>query len=269
MRTCFVLDARTIRAGPSWNAAMRIIDRTNVVAFAVLVASAVALSDVGAQAPSAGAPVQAVQLPPPVASQPTQQSSPGSALAPASDYRIGTHDLLEIQIFGIDTLNRSVRVNAKGMVSLPLVGPVEVGGKTAQEAEEHLSAKLAEKYLQNPQVSLFIKEFTSQRVTVEGAVKRPGIYPLAGQTTLLRALALAGGQDALADLSEVMVFRVDPQSGKRQQASFDIDRIRKGEVDDPTLANDDLIVVNRSRTRVQLKDSVFRDVLDFINPFAR
>jgi polysaccharide export outer membrane protein len=190
-------------------------------------------------------------------------------LAPASDYRIGTHDLLEIQIFGIDTLNRSVRVNAKGVVSLPLVGPVEVGGKTAQEAEEHISTRLAEKYLQNPQVSLFIKEFTSQRVTVEGAVKRPGIYPLAGQTTLLRALALAGGQDSLADMSEVMVFRVDQQSGRRQQASFDIELIRKGEVDDPTLANDDLIVVNRSRTRVQLKDSVFRDVLDFFNPFKR
>jgi polysaccharide biosynthesis/export protein len=223
-----------------------------------------------AQSPNVtGAPQQSVPLPPAVTAQPTQPSSGGAGLAPASDYRIGTHDLLEIQVFGVDTLKREVRVNSKGVISLPLVGAVEVGGKTATEAEELITSKLGEKYLQNPQVSLFIKEFTSQRVTVEGAVKKPGIYPLAGQTTLLRALALAGGQDSLSDMKEVMVFRMNTETGRRQSATFDVERIRKGEAEDPLLTNDDVVVVNRSAVRVGLKDSVFRDILDFINPFAR
>jgi polysaccharide biosynthesis/export protein len=215
---------------------------------------------------TAQAPAQSVTLP---AGQPATQPVNAAALAAPSDYRIGTHDLLEIQVFGVDTLNRSVRVNAKGNITLPLVGAVEVGGKTSQEAEELITRRLAEKYLQDPQVSVFIKEFTSQRVTVEGAVKKPGIYPLAGQTTLLRALALAGGQDSLSDMTEVMVFRNSATTGKRQSASFDVEKIRKGDLEDPTLVNDDVVVVKRSAVRVGFKDSVFRDIIDMVNPFAR
>ena len=64
-----------------------------------------------------------------------------------------------------------------------------VAGLTAQDAEKLIAARYEEKYLQNPQVSLFIKEFTTQRITIEGAVAKPGIYPVTGQLTLLRALA--------------------------------------------------------------------------------
>ena len=114
-------------------------------------------------------------------------------------------------------------------------------------------------------MSLFIKEYTNQRVTIEGAVNKPGIYPLRGETTLLRSLAIAGGQAALSDMNEVLLFRNDA-SGKRLVQVYDVERIRKGEIDDPTVVNDDVIVVNRSKTRVMLKDSTFRDVLDTLNP---
>lgn len=181
------------------------------------------------------------------------------------DYRIGQEDLIEVQVFGVDQLSRTVRVNSRGFVSLPLVGAIAVAGLTAQEAESLISQLLAEKYLQNPQVSLFIKEFTTQRVTIEGAVNRPGVYPLRGQTTLLTSLALAGGQAALSDMTEVMLFRADA-GGKRVGTSHDVEKIRRGEVEDPTVVNDDLIVVNRSRTRTVLKDSLLRDVIDAINP---
>ncbi len=181
------------------------------------------------------------------------------------DYRIGPEDLLEIQVFAVDQLSRTVRVNSRGLVSLPLIGAVEIGGMTAQEAERAIAALLAANYLQNPQVSVFIKEFTSQRVTIEGAVQKPGIYPLRGETTLLRSLAIAGGQAALSDMTEVLLFRNDA-GGKRIVQVYDVERIRKGELDDPTVVNDDLIVVNRSKTRVMLKDSTFRDVLDTLNP---
>jgi polysaccharide biosynthesis/export protein len=182
------------------------------------------------------------------------------------DYRIGAEDLLEIQVFGVDQLSRAVRVNSRGQVSLPLIGAVDVAGLTAQEAEIAITARLAANYLQNPQVSLFIKEYTTQRVTIEGAVNRPGIYPLKGASTLLTSLAIAGGQAALSDMSEVMLFRADA-SGKRVAATYDVERIRRGEVEDPAVVNDDLIVVNRSKSRTALKDSLFKDIIDTVNPF--
>ncbi len=188
-------------------------------------------------------------------------------VASLKDYRIGSEDLLEIQVFGVEQLSRTVRVNSNGMISLPLIGTLAVGGMTAQEAESTIAAKLASDYLQNPQVSLFIKEFTTQRVTIEGAVNKPGIYPLRGETTLLRSLAIAGGQGSLSDMSEVMLFRADA-AGKRVAMTYDVDRIRRGELDDPVVLNDDLIVVNRSRARALLKDSVVRDVIDAVNPFS-
>lgn len=201
-------------------------------------------------------------------------AAPAAAPAPEprrrftlNDYRIGAEDLIEIQVFGVDQLSRTVRVNSVGHISLPLIGSLEVAGLTAQEAETAVARKLGDNYLQNPQVSLFIKEYTNQRVTVEGAVNKPGIYPLRGHATLLRTLAIAGGQSALSDMSEVMLFRADAD-GKRVAQAFDVDRIRRGEIEDPAVVNDDVIVVNRSRVRTLLKDSALRDVLDAINPFS-
>jgi len=205
--------------------------------------------------------VPAASVPAPAAA-PATRSSSGTR-----DYRIGTEDLLEIQVFGVDQLSRTVRVNSMGFVSLPLIGNVEVGGLTAQEAEGTIAARLSEAYLQNPQVSLFIKEYTNQRVTIEGAVNKPGIYPLRGQTTLLRTLAMAGGQGSLSDMKEVMLFRAGA-SGNREAQVFDVESIRRGESDDPLVVNDDLIVVNRDKARTAVKDSIFRDVLDVINPFS-
>ena len=70
---------------------------------------------------------------------------------------------------------------------------MQVAGLTAQAAEQLIAERYQEKYLRDPQVSLFIKEFTSQRVTMEGNIKKPGIYPITGKTTLLQAIAIGGG----------------------------------------------------------------------------
>ncbi len=180
------------------------------------------------------------------------------------DYRIGSQDLLEIRVYGIDDLKREVRVNTRGMVTLPLIGPVEVGGRTSEEAETLIAGAYAKDYLQDPQVSVFIKEFTSQRITVEGAVARPGIYPIRGDTTLVQAIALAGGQGQLPDLTEVMVFRLE--AGQRRTHTYDLIRIRSGEIPDPKLVNEDIVVVKREANRVVLRDSVFGDVVNILNP---
>ena len=183
------------------------------------------------------------------------------------DYRVGPNDLLDIEILDLDNMKRTVRVNAAGAISLPLIGPIVVAGLTAQQAERHIADRYAEKYLQNPSVSVFIKEFTTERITVDGAVAKPGIYPLTGQITLLRALALAGGFGPIADSNEVMLFRVN-EKGERQVAVFNVDQIRAGKSDDPTIKGDDLIVVQRDANRRVLKDSLFRDILDSVNPFS-
>ncbi|MBL0141406.1 MAG: polysaccharide biosynthesis/export family protein [Betaproteobacteria bacterium] len=182
------------------------------------------------------------------------------------EYRIGEEDLIEVKVFGVESLSSTARVNPRGQVSLPLIGEVKISGLTAHQAEAAIAEKLGETYLQNPKVSLFIKEFTTQRVTVEGAVNKPGIYPLKGQSSLLTSLALAGGPARMAELSEVMLFR-DDGAGKRVPVMYNIDRIRSGEMEDPAVLNDDLIVVNRTASRVALRDSLLGDMIDVVNPF--
>ena len=195
------------------------------------------------------------------------EPAPLSSLASVgNDYRIGANDLLEFDVFGVPNMQRTIRVNATGVVALPLIGPVTLAGLTAAQAEALIAKKYAADYLQDPQVSLFIKEFTTQRITIEGAVAKPGIYPVTGQLTLLRALALAGGGAQFALLNEVMLFR----GGSAQEANtqmFDLEKIRSGEIADPMVNSDDVIVVKRDPKRTALRDSFFGDLLGTLNPF--
>jgi polysaccharide biosynthesis/export protein len=221
----------------------------------------------------ANAPGNDVQMPPAV--KPADGAATIPANAPrvgplpagqvlADDYRIGAQDLLEIQVFGIDELKREVRVNSRGIISLPLIGPVVLAGLTSQDAETLIASKYAKDYLQDPQVSVFIKEFTSQRITLEGAVAKPGIYPIRGEITLMQAIALAGGQGQLPDLHEVLVYR--REGGEKVMHTYDLDKIRAGEVEDPSLINEDIVVVKRAPGRVVLRDSFFGDLINILNP---
>lgn len=168
-----------------------------------------------------------------------------------TDYRLGAQDLLEISVFGLEDFDREVRVNSNGQISLPLIGGIMAGGKTIPELEDTIATKLKDGYLQDPQVTVFVKEFTSQRVTLEGALKKPGIYPLTGSTTLLQAIAMAEGLDELADLSGVIVFRqID---GKRAGAVFDLAEVRAGTMPDPQIYGDDIIVVEQSGSKSAFK----------------
>lgn len=169
----------------------------------------------------------------------------------ASDYRLGAQDLIEVSVFGVEDLSKTVRVNSNGQISLPLIGAVMAGGRTIPELETDLAAKYADGYLQRPQVTIFVKEFSSQRITLEGAVKEPGVYPLTGKTTLLQAIAVAKGLEPLADLEGIVLFRhID---GKRMAAAYDMRELRSGKVDDPVLYGDDMIVVEQSGSKTALR----------------
>ena len=179
-------------------------------------------------------------------------TSTSGAYQGATDYRIGAQDLLAISVFGVEELNKDVRVNSNGQISLPLIGTAMAGGRTIPELEKELAKKYSDGYLQNPQVTVFVKEFTSQRITVEGAVKKPGIYPITGKTTLLQAIALSEGvDDRIADLGGIVVMRT--VDGKRQAAVFDLRQVRKGAIEDPQLYGDDIVVVEQSGSKTALR----------------
>ena len=185
----------------------------------------------------------------------------------ASDYKIGSQDLLDISVYGQADFTRTVRVNSRGKISLPLVGQIDTVGLTALQVERLIADRLSENLLQNPQVTVFVKESLSARFTIEGAVGKPGVFPISGQVTLLRAIAIAGGKGNLGDLSNVKLFRTKPDGGG-ETLTFDIEKIRTGESPDPVIMNDDLIVVSQSKVRAAIKDSVFADVLSIFNPFG-
>ncbi|MFT3807398.1 polysaccharide biosynthesis/export family protein [Arenimonas sp.] len=105
--------------------------------------------------------------------------------------------------------------------------------------------------VQNPQVTVFVKEYASQRITMEGAINKPGIYPISGKTSLLQAIAMGGGVTNLADLQGIVVFRqVD---GKKMGAKFDLKAIRAGSSEDPQIYGDDIIVVDESGSKSALR----------------
>jgi polysaccharide export outer membrane protein len=112
---------------------------------------------------------------------------------PYRDYKIGPEDLLEISVFEDEKLNKTVRVSSQGNISLPLLGILKVRGLTGNELEKEIRDLLAEKYFQDPHVSVFIREYRNQRISVIGAVEKPGVFDVTGQKTILEMLAMAGG----------------------------------------------------------------------------
>lgn len=178
-------------------------------------------------------------------------AAPGEGTA-GSDYKIAPLDLLEITVFGVQDLNRAVQVSSSGVISLPLIKTVKAGGLTTAQLEQSIAAKLEKNYLQSPQVSVFVKEYNSQRITVDGAVMKPGIFPIVGKVSLLQAVALAQGLNTVADPSAVIVFRT--VGDKRLAARFDLRSVRSGKIDDPFLQAGDIVMVDESRARTAIRD---------------
>jgi polysaccharide export outer membrane protein len=166
-----------------------------------------------------------------------------SSGATNGSYRIGPLDVLDITVFQVPELTKSVQVGDNGIINLPLIGEINVGGKTPNEVERDLTAKLGAKYLQNPQVSVYVKEYNSQNVTVSGAVNKPGVYAIKGKTSLMQAIAMAGDLNPNSD-SRILILR--RSDGKRMAGRFDLSAIQDGRADDPTLQAGDQIVAGSS-----------------------
>ena len=115
-----------------------------------------------------------------------------TASGTANEYRIGPDDLVEINVFEAEELNRKLRVSATGELSVPLIGVVHSGGLTAQELEAVLESRLRE-YLKEPHVGVFVSAVESHPISVLGAVKKPGVFQVRGPKTVLEMLSMAEG----------------------------------------------------------------------------
>lgn len=122
------------------------------------------------------------------------------------DYRIGPGDVLRIEVYG-ETFGGVFQVGSTGAVSFPHVGSVQVGGRTVFEAEDALRAALLDGYLVDPQISVRVEEYRSQRIEVMGAVQKPGPYYLEGETTLRTLLGMSGGVQGEKAVGRVVVSR--------------------------------------------------------------
>ena len=154
-------------------------------------------------------------------------SSSRPSKASPNDYLVGPEDLLDVQFFGQDDLNRQVRVNGEGEVTLPLVGSVKVAGFSPKTIEKRLMEAYGTRYLRTPQINLSVKEYRHQRVSVTGAVDKPGYYEIIGPRKLLEILAMAGGlQDKGADSKAGDVVQVIREHGNPQTLIIDLKRLQ-------------------------------------------
>lgn len=177
------------------------------------------------------------------------------AAAPAGEYRIGVGDKINVRVFQVPDLSfEDLVIDTSGNVQMPLIGAVRGSGRTPGEMSADIAERLAGKYLRNPQVTVTVTEAASQKITVDGAVTKPGVYEMRGSTSLLQAVAMAEGPTPVADLTQVAVFRTI--DGRRSVALFDLAAIRQGRALDPQVQGDDVIVVDTSRLNSTLREIV-------------
>lgn len=167
------------------------------------------------------------------------------------DYRIAPLDVLAVKVFKQPDLSGDYQVDLTGTISMPLIGSVQVADLTTSELDQRLRQTYGAKYLVNPDISVGVKSSTRRSVTVDGAVKSSGSFPVAGQVSLIQAVAQAGGTTEDANPRRVVIFR--SIGGKRQAAAFDLTDIRRGVAQDPTVYPGDIIVVDGSRVKATQK----------------
>ncbi len=210
------------------------------------------------------------QLAPQLREPPGVTAAPSAATtatvsAPASDtsaidladYKLGPGDVLQIQVLNAEPFNRKLRVDSVGNISLPLLGNIRVAGLTPHEVETVIADVLREKFMNDPQVGVFVEDSASLRFSIEGAVKTPNVFPLKGRVTLLQALAMGGGFTRVADPTQVRVLR--GAGAEQQTLVFDAEKIREGKLPDPVVLGNDAIIVESSTAK-----TVFYETVDTI-----
>lgn len=170
-------------------------------------------------------------------------------------YFIGPFDKLSIDVFGIEDLTREeVQIDAGGSLSFPLIGTLTASGLTPNELAREIERKLRGNFVRNPNVTVNLVETVSQVVTVDGQVDRPGLYPVIGKMTLIRAVATAGGTSEFAKLDDVVIFRT--VNGQQMAGLYNLKAIRRGNYADPEIYANDVVIVGDSQSRRLFRDFI-------------
>ncbi len=218
------------------------------------------------KAPTPEPAVEPVSLPPPP--PPPEPSPAPPAEVPAAvpfddrpaEFRIGPGDVLAIDVFGLQELDRKVRVLRDGQISLPLLGTFQVAGLSLGEAELAIARMLSSRNLvRDPQVSIFVEEFVSRAVSLQGAVVRSGAYQLLGNKTLLEMIGEAGG--LREDVGrEILVLR-GQSAGEQQKIAIDVEAlVNRGELslNIPLRPGDIVMVPHAKELRIYVTGAVER-----------
>src|SRR6267142_5879048 len=169
-------------------------------------------------------------------------AAPAMGVPVASDFVIGPEDMLQISIWKNEAMSRTLPVRPDGKISLPLLHDITAAGLTPLQLRDKIAAALGE-FMPNPEVSVSVMQVNSYRVSVLGEVQKPGVLQLKAPTTVLEALALAGGFRDFASPSKIIIFRKDA-SGQTQKLRFNYNRaVGSAGEENVSLKSGDVVVV--------------------------
>jgi polysaccharide export outer membrane protein len=158
------------------------------------------------------------------------------------NYVIGLGDVLEVFVWRNDQLSRELVVRPDGKISLPLIQDIQAEGLTVLQLRDEIT-RMFDKHINNPRVTVLIRQINSYKVSVLGRVMRPGVYPITGSTTLLEAISMAGGFTEWANKKKITV--ITHNKDKEDKITVNYKKIASGE--DPsqniTLKRGDTIIV--------------------------
>ncbi len=167
--------------------------------------------------------------------------------AAQDDYRVGSGDVIRVSVYDNPDLTTVARIDSGGAILFPLIGQVKIAGMSVSQISEHLARELADGYIVNPQVSVFIEDFRSKKVTIIGQVRTPGLYELSGPITLLELISQAGGLAPDAGEQATIKRKATP-SAEEQILTVDLrELLEKGPRDrDVALYDGDSVFINKS-----------------------
>ena len=175
---------------------------------------------------SASAPSQGRQLAPGNPALPGQPGAPAAGMPHDNSFIIGNDDVLAINVWKEPEVSRSLPVRSDGRISLPLVGEIQATGRTPLQLEQEI-ARVLHAYMTDPEVTVIVQEIHSQQFNILGQVVKPGAYPLTRTTTVLDAIAIAGGFRDFAKQKGIYILRQNPNGGE-SRIPFNYKNVIKG-----------------------------------------
>lgn len=170
------------------------------------------------------------------------KNAPIEDMTPPQRTALGPGDVFDIRVYGEKELTNTFRVSSEGTIDFPLLGVVSVSGKTPTEVAEAIGSGLKNgDFIKQPQVSIFVKEYSSKKVSVFGQVKEPGTFPYQEEMSVVEAISIAGGFTSMARKNDTIVIR--EIEGTKKKFKVPVEEIGQGKVSNFSLRPGDIIFV--------------------------